>query len=499
MFALFVSCDQSDECELPSLDGKNITFFGSISQLKTKAGDVNWDNGDAIGVYAITAGKSLSNGVYDGKANIKYTTTGTERFLPASQDNAIKFLMDGVNLDFVAYYPYQTSISNNEFPIDLTNQGEPSNIDFLYSNNSLNNNMATSTVRLLFKHMLSKVVFVIKAEYDTDLSGLAVEFDKTFITNGSFDLENGTVSAGNTQKKISPFIKFTDNNKTAIVSAILMPGQSLSDFKIKITHGGKVYNDVVLKNISATESTKKYTQNIILKRNGTMKVVDLIGNIEDWNEGNPGGTDITITPDDNGNNNGGNNNGGNNNGNGGNNNSNATNLSAGSDFEDWDAFKGGLNNYGVQKYVSQSNDGRNGGKAMLINGVPSKNDYVFTINVPSSGNSLKGKSKIIFYIKGTCPEKSMTFNVYNDKTREYNGKTYQEYAKFNLGVLGTSEVVLTSQPRNSYTGSIDTNGQWVKVTLDISGLDIATKGSAFALKVGKTGNYNVLIDDITVE
>ncbi len=222
MFALFVSCDQSDECELPSLDGKNITFFGSISQLKTKAGDINWDNGDAIGVYAITNGNSLSNGIYDSKANIKYTTAGTEKFLPANQDNAIKFLMDGVNLDFVAYYPYQTSISNNEFPIDLTNQSVPSNIDFLYSNNSLNNNMATSTVRLLFKHMLSKVVFVIKSEYDTDLSGLTVEFDKTFITNGSFNLENGTISEGNTQKKISPFIKFTDNNKTAIISAILI-------------------------------------------------------------------------------------------------------------------------------------------------------------------------------------------------------------------------------------------------------------------------------------
>ena len=53
---------------------------------------------------------------------------------------------------------------------------------------------------------------------------------------------------------------------------------------------------------------------------------------------------------------------------------------------------------------------------------------------------------------------------------------------------------------------IDTKGEWVKVTLDVSELTLnsAVGNNLFALKVGKTEKdkdvkYDLLVDDITFE
>nr|WP_311478718.1 DUF5689 domain-containing protein [uncultured Porphyromonas sp.] len=171
-------------------------------------------------------------------------------------------------------------------------------------------------------------------------------------------------------------------------------------------------------------------------------------------------------------------------------------LFPGADFEDWTAFEGALNKFGLKDYATQVDGGHNG-KALHIKGTPTGNDYVFTAKVPqgapTSGNT------ITFFIKGKSA-KTLSINIYSDETREYKGKTYQEYKPFNIGtVSGTADITLKPQDRNGYTGTIDTQGKWVKVTLDISGLKLATKDSFFGIKVGKEAAYDLLIDDITIQ
>ena len=48
---------------------------------------------------------------------------------------------------------------------------------------------------------------------------------------------------------------------------------------------------------------------------------------------------------------------------------------------------------------------------------------------------------------------------------------------------------------------IDTKGEWVKVTLDVSELTLnsAVGNNLFALKVGNSAAYDLLVDDITFE
>lgn len=162
-------------------------------------------------------------------------------------------------------------------------------------------------------------------------------------------------------------------------------------------------------------------------------------------------------------------------------------LFPGGDFENWDAFISNLNKFGLKNYATQADGGRTG-KAMLIKGTPKGNDYVFTTKAIEGGPT-SGKA-ITFYVKGTGG-KSLSLNVYTS-----DGK----YKAYNLGTIdGTSDANLEVAANNQYTGTIDTKGEWVKVTLNISGLDLSTSGNFFALKVGKEVAYDLMIDDFTIE
>ena len=74
----------------------------------------------------------------------------------------------------------------------------------------------------------------------------------------------------------------------------------------------------------------------------------------------------------------------------------------------------------------------------------------------------------------------------------------EKYYTYNLGVVNNADANLSVAKNNQYSGSI-TATDWVKVTLDISGRSIAKSGNLFSVKTGKTGVYDLLIDDITIE
>lgn len=163
-------------------------------------------------------------------------------------------------------------------------------------------------------------------------------------------------------------------------------------------------------------------------------------------------------------------------------------LFPGSDFEDWNLFKANINQkFGVQAYATQADGGKTG-KAMHVNGTPKGNDYLFTAQAKAGGPTTA--TKITLYIKGTAG-KSLSFNVYSAPSG---------YKPFNLGaVSSTQDVMVAPAPKNQYTGAIDTKGEWVKVTLNIAGIELATSDDLFAVKVGKEVAYDLLIDDITIE
>jgi hypothetical protein len=175
-------------------------------------------------------------------------------------------------------------------------------------------------------------------------------------------------------------------------------------------------------------------------------------------------------------------------------------LFGGSDFENWTTFNASIvASFGLKPYaVHGVGTGTLGGNSLHLNGTPTANDYVFTISASAHGTIPANPTKITFWVKGTSA-KSLSLNIY----RPGSG-----YDVFNVGDLGTSPVTLfkaainaQGNGTNSYTGSINTAGNWVKVTLDISDvqLNTATTGDLFALKVGSASAYNLHIDNIEIQ
>lgn len=172
-------------------------------------------------------------------------------------------------------------------------------------------------------------------------------------------------------------------------------------------------------------------------------------------------------------------------------------LFKGSDFNVWADFLASINtSFGLKGYATSGVGlGRDNSNGLQIKGTPDANDYVFTaINTLTPASTSK---KITFYVKGTSA-KSLSLNVY----RAAGG-----YDVYNVGDLSSS-VTLTkaalnssNNGTNSYTGTIDTKGEWVLVTLDLTGVDLMkTSGQdVFALKVGSKSAYDLVIDNIKID
>lgn len=162
-------------------------------------------------------------------------------------------------------------------------------------------------------------------------------------------------------------------------------------------------------------------------------------------------------------------------------------LFPGADFEDFAAFTGKLFT-SLQSYATQADD-PDQGKVLQIKGTPKKNDYVFTVQNVEVKTA--NPTKITFKLKGTATGRSLSLNVHSTDT---------ESSFFNVGDV-TGDTTISASVQNAYTGSIDTAGKWVTITLDLTGVSVNTSGSGklFALKVGKGVAWDVMVDDFKIE
>lgn len=163
-------------------------------------------------------------------------------------------------------------------------------------------------------------------------------------------------------------------------------------------------------------------------------------------------------------------------------------LFPGADFEDFAAFTGKLNKFGLKKYATQADDPTQG-KVLQIKSTPTGNDYVFTVQNVEVKTA--NPTKITFKLKGTANGRSLSLNVYS------GGNAYKA---FNVGDV-TADKTISVAANNQYGGSINTNGKWITITLDLTGVSLNTSGSGslFALKVGKEVAWDVMVDDFKIE
>lgn len=183
---------------------------------------------------------------------------------------------------------------------------------------------------------------------------------------------------------------------------------------------------------------------------------------------------------------------------------NGTLAFIGADFENWQDFlnSAGYNNNNttlapfvpsniVTQKVGQGIDGSN---ALGINGSLASNGNIFIVR-PTGTNLPANPTKISFWIKGTST-KTISINVF----KSGGGNNYYIY---NLENVNTTDKIISTSTANSYTnGSINTNNEWRLIQLDLSGLTDVNLDSTLnllAFRLGNTANYDILIDDITIE
>lgn len=460
------ACNKDNKSE--ALQQEAMQFGSNIPALNLRMAGNAFEANDAIGI-SMTGDATATN--------VEYKTTAggaTATFAPAA--TGLTFA-EGQTVNFVSYYPYSVN-ATTDLAIDLTND----QTDVLYSNNLTGIKTAKATNGanhvLQFTHKLALVSFTMTGlPAGTTITLAQLE---GIVTTSSMKIADGTLTNGTataTQK-----IQLAAGT---FAPTIVIPATNANAKLVIKLSDGKSYNYTFPS--LALQSGKNHKFNVTLA-SGAITVDQVNGQITDWDVVD--GDDIIVNPDNNG---------------GGTEPEpqpgNAELLFPGADFEDFAAFKGALNRFPLQKYATEAaGAGRNGSTALHIKGKPGGNDYLFTVE-NKAGKDFSGKTKITFYIKGTATGRSLSFNLYpEDKTDPdlFVTSKGEKYYTYNLGVVNNADANLSVAKNNQYSGSI-TATDWVKVTLDISGRSIAKSGNLFSVKTGKTGVYDLLIDDITIE
>lgn len=449
------ACNNAPNCKPKS---EAMQFGSNIPTLNLRMANNAFEANDAIGI-SMTGDATATN--------VEYKTTAggaTATFTPAA---AGLTFADGQTVNFVSYYPYSAN-ATTDLAIDLTN----AQTDVLYSNNLTGIKTAKDATGanhvLQFTHKLALVSFTMAGlPAGTTITSAQLE---GIVTTSSMKIADGTLTNGTataTQK-----LQLANG---AFAPTIVIPATNANAKLVITLSDGKSYSYTFAS--LALQSGKNHKFNVTLA-SGALTVDEINGQIADWDvvdEGTvtvdpDGGTEPTPDPDPE---------------------PQPTTgelLFPGADFEDFAAFTGVLNSFGLQKYATAAaGAGRNGSTALHIKGTPAKNDYLFTAT-NKDGKNFSSKTKISFYIKGTAA-KSISCNVYTDGG---------QYKAFNVGDVNNADINVSAAANNQYNGTITAN-DWVKVTLDITGITLPTSGNLFALKVGKEAAWDLYLDDITIE
>lgn len=282
-----MSCTNNDD---------NSEWYGSegivfTSAIQSRVSGNTWNANDEVGIYMMNSGSGIEAATAQNKKYIAQTN-GT---LTAASGNGI-YLPESGNVDFIAYYPYTTSVSGNKLAVNVSDQSNPAAIDLIYSNGTKGVAATTSTtIKLGFTHQLTKVTLnVTKDETIETLNGLGVNI-KGISTEGEFNLADGTLTAtaGTNNKDVAMYIDA--QGTTATATAIILPTAASTDqtsLNLTFNLNGQSFTHTI-SDASIFEKGKNVSFNANLSINNGKPVVTIgAATIEDWTE--KSGEDINV-------------------------------------------------------------------------------------------------------------------------------------------------------------------------------------------------------------
>ena len=255
------------------------------SPATSRASGTTWDASDQIGIYMMKSGEALT--ASNLSTNIPYTisTVGsTVSLVPVNANETIYYPADGGEVNFVAYYPWQTGVTT-DYTVNVSsdNQQSQADIDLLYARNTSAYSQYDAGATLTFTHQLSKVIVNIDRGSNlasTSISGLTSTITGSPNTAG-FALANGTLTANATSSDAIAFLKSHSANTRVVFEAILIPhnNENYAGRTFVFTLGETTYTYPVTQDFTAGS---KYTYNLVVSNSGiSLREI----NISDWEGG----------------------------------------------------------------------------------------------------------------------------------------------------------------------------------------------------------------------
>lgn len=273
---VLTGCKDNDDNSEWMTDG--VVFTSHIEGMVSRASGSAWSDGDKVGIYMNAGGTDFENYEYTASADGALTAAG----------KTLKYPEEGT-ADFFAYYPYQTSISNKTYAVNVSDQSDPTKIDLLYATKTgISNGEA---VNFAFSHQLSQIVInVSHDETIANLNGLKIQV-KGMNTQASFALADGTLTSTDSKADFDMNV----NAEGTTAEAIILPTADLTGAQLVFTLAdGKSFGwDLTQSDVSSFDKGTKYTYEASLSMTNGQPSADM-GNatIDDWTT-KPGG-DINV-------------------------------------------------------------------------------------------------------------------------------------------------------------------------------------------------------------
>lgn len=292
MLAALMMSGCSNEVEEQVMDSRRVPLQinGDINMLMTRAADDHWDENDAIGVYMVNA----ENGIVDNVSNYRYVTgEGNGSFSPDGAGNTAYFPEGGEAVNVVAYYP-QGDVVDNKLSLDLANQDEQPRID-LMSAKAEGASKNDPTIKLEFKHRLTKLFFVIEGDVNTD--GINATIGNQY-TDIQYDILNNKLLIAEGSKPEEIVMKYWNLDNYRFTEAIVLPNgenNSAEDRQLTFKLNEKIFN-ATISNSTTFEAGKKYTYKVKFETTPSGNInVSITGvSIKNWDDGDISGDNIIV-------------------------------------------------------------------------------------------------------------------------------------------------------------------------------------------------------------
>ncbi|MDO4790748.1 MAG: fimbrillin family protein [Porphyromonas sp.] len=289
------ACNNTPDMPTNGFGDKPVSFKSTIASGASRATETAFEANDQIGVYMLPeVGETTENAAY-------ITAEGGAEavFVPKTDDDKIILPSDGSNVNFVAYHPYRSGVTQKKIKLDVTRQSDPKLLDLIYSNNlkGVNSMTPTADFKLSFRHQMSMVQFVFTTKAKERITKVISCGISGFHRKAQFNLENGEIS--DYEEAESVWSKISEDGYS--FSAVLIPENNVEMTLYLSDEGGKKYH-CNFKPMNF-EKDKRYTFTLNITPEGNLEVNELGTVIEPWNdvdggthELRPQETEFSITP-----------------------------------------------------------------------------------------------------------------------------------------------------------------------------------------------------------